>query len=390
MRYYAGNWATSQWLFRKDDRRRGEARPRRLQGRADRGRAAGEASTTARRPSYLLEKGLAFRAMHSHGRALNGLLAAGGRRRRGLLRPRGRADLGRRQRLELRRRPLPRPSSCSRRSRSSAGSSRGETCAWSRSSRSRRTSSASATAIYDAADRAGRGGLGRRRRHGQRGAVARGVLGLPGRGRPPAREAEPSPRRSRERARSSSAPGPNGLACAVALAREGVEVTVLEAEDDDRRRHPHRRADGPRPAPRRLLGGAPDGGRLAVPATRSTSSATGSSGAGPRSTSPTRSTTAAPGVMLRSIEQTAAGARRRRAAWRRVVRRPSAAAFDALDEDILRPILHLPTHPLRLVRFGLPRGDARRPCSRARGGRRRRGRSSAASPPTPSARSTGR
>ena len=29
MRYYAGNWATSQWLFRKDDGRRGEARPRR-------------------------------------------------------------------------------------------------------------------------------------------------------------------------------------------------------------------------------------------------------------------------------------------------------------------------------------------------------------------------
>ena len=36
MRYYAGNWATSQWLFRKRQRRRGEARPRGRQGRADR------------------------------------------------------------------------------------------------------------------------------------------------------------------------------------------------------------------------------------------------------------------------------------------------------------------------------------------------------------------
>ena len=61
------------------------------------------------RPSYLLNKGLAFRAMHSHGRALNAPAAARGRRRRGLRRARGRADLQRRQRLELRRRPLPRP-----------------------------------------------------------------------------------------------------------------------------------------------------------------------------------------------------------------------------------------------------------------------------------------
>ena len=74
MRYYAGNWATSQWLFRKDSRRRGEARPRDQQGRAGRRSSSWRSSTTARRPSYLLAKGLAFRSMHSHGRALNGLL----------------------------------------------------------------------------------------------------------------------------------------------------------------------------------------------------------------------------------------------------------------------------------------------------------------------------
>lgn len=74
MRYYAGNWATSFWLFRKDsgaeaklDERVYKAAPiaveqlTKLYGReiAD----------------YFLEKALAFRSMHSHGRALNALAA---------------------------------------------------------------------------------------------------------------------------------------------------------------------------------------------------------------------------------------------------------------------------------------------------------------------------
>ena len=72
MRYYAGNWATSQWLFRKDGAEqkldRGLVKPAhvvveqltRLYGRE--------------MAELLLTKGLAFRAMHTHGRALNGLL----------------------------------------------------------------------------------------------------------------------------------------------------------------------------------------------------------------------------------------------------------------------------------------------------------------------------
>ncbi len=73
MRYYAGNWATSQWLFRKD----GEAEAQfdsklvkpaplvvdQLTRLYDRDYA-----------EFILAKALAFRAMHSHGRALNGLL----------------------------------------------------------------------------------------------------------------------------------------------------------------------------------------------------------------------------------------------------------------------------------------------------------------------------
>ncbi len=73
MRYYAGNWSTSAWLFR-----RGSGAEEKL-------------DTSVKKPAsiivkqvgeiydpetaeFLLNKGLSFRAMHSHGRALNALL----------------------------------------------------------------------------------------------------------------------------------------------------------------------------------------------------------------------------------------------------------------------------------------------------------------------------
>jgi hypothetical protein len=72
MRYYAGNWATSQWLFRKDtgaeaklDRDVVKAAP-----------IVEEQLAKFYEPEMievLLYKGLAFRSMHSHGRALNAL-----------------------------------------------------------------------------------------------------------------------------------------------------------------------------------------------------------------------------------------------------------------------------------------------------------------------------
>lgn len=74
MRYYAGNWATSTWLFKKAtkaeeklDRDVYKVAPvnvEQVAGLYDRETA-----------EYLMDKGLAFRAMHSHGRALTGLLA---------------------------------------------------------------------------------------------------------------------------------------------------------------------------------------------------------------------------------------------------------------------------------------------------------------------------
>jgi Transmembrane protein of unknown function (DUF3556) len=74
MRYYAGNWATTQWLFR-----RGSGAERRLDERIVKSAPwVGEQITRLYEDpeltEFLLNKGLAFRAMHSHGRALNALL----------------------------------------------------------------------------------------------------------------------------------------------------------------------------------------------------------------------------------------------------------------------------------------------------------------------------
>ena len=72
MRYYAGNWASSIWLFRRDgseDRLDNTlVKPARVPFRQ---LANLYDEQTA---DLLLYRGLAFRGMHSHGRALNGLL----------------------------------------------------------------------------------------------------------------------------------------------------------------------------------------------------------------------------------------------------------------------------------------------------------------------------
>jgi hypothetical protein len=73
MRYYAGNWATTQWLFRK-----GSGAEEKLDSEIPKAaRIISEQVGDIYGPemaSYLLNRGLAFRAMHSHGRALNALL----------------------------------------------------------------------------------------------------------------------------------------------------------------------------------------------------------------------------------------------------------------------------------------------------------------------------
>jgi phytoene dehydrogenase-like protein len=146
--------------------------------------------------------------------------------------------------------------------------------------------------------------------------------------------------------------GPNGLACAVALAREGVDVTVLEAAD--------------------TIGGGTRSGELTVPGLiHDHCSAIHPMAVG----SPFLRTLGlerhglewlwpeidlahplddgSAGVMVRSVEETAAGLGADGPTWRRLFG-SSSAHFDALNEDLFRPVLHLPKHPIRLVRFGLP------------------------------------
>jgi phytoene dehydrogenase-like protein len=146
--------------------------------------------------------------------------------------------------------------------------------------------------------------------------------------------------------------GPNGLACAVELARNGVGVTVLEAEE--------------------RIGGGTRTSQLTAPGLlHDECSAVHPMAAGSpflRSLGLERHglewlwpevdlahplDDGSAGVMLRSIERTAEGLGDDGAAWRRVFGSP-AEHFGELMEDIMRPVLHVPRHPLRLARFGLP------------------------------------
>jgi len=76
MRYYAGNWATSQWLFRRGGES-GEGAEEKLDREIVKAAPiVGRQLEKFYEPELidvLLYKGLAFRSMHSHGRALNAL-----------------------------------------------------------------------------------------------------------------------------------------------------------------------------------------------------------------------------------------------------------------------------------------------------------------------------
>ena len=146
--------------------------------------------------------------------------------------------------------------------------------------------------------------------------------------------------------------GPNGLACAVALAREGVKVTVLEAAD--------------------TIGGGTRSGELTVPGVlHDHCSAVHPMAVGspflnsldlarhglewrwPEVDLAHPLDDGSAGVMVRSIADTAGGLGPDGPAWLRLFG-SSSAHFDQLNEDMLRPILHVPKHPVRLLRFGIP------------------------------------
>ena len=146
--------------------------------------------------------------------------------------------------------------------------------------------------------------------------------------------------------------GPNGLAAAVALAREGVRVTVLEAADEPGGGarsgesllpgllHDHCSAFHP------MAVGSPFLNGLGL-------DKYGLSWRWPEIDCAHPLDTGEAGLLYRSVEETAAGLGRDGARWRLAFGRPSAG-YDKLADDIMRPLLRAPSHPLALARFGLP------------------------------------
>lgn len=146
--------------------------------------------------------------------------------------------------------------------------------------------------------------------------------------------------------------GPNGLAAAAVLARAGLGVTVLEAAEEigggtrttetvvPGLIHDHCSAFHP------LAAGSPVllsldlaryGLRWRLPEVDCAHPLAGGTAA----------------LLHRSVEETAAGLGVDGNRWRAVFAK-SAASFDLLSQDIFRPMLRVPRHPLLLARFGLP------------------------------------
>ncbi|MGP3999416.1 DUF3556 domain-containing protein [Streptomyces sp. 8N706] len=71
MRYYAGNWATSTWCFRKGSEQKLNTHITKAAGMAKDQLVALYGDELA---DLMLHKGMVWRSMHTHGRALNGLL----------------------------------------------------------------------------------------------------------------------------------------------------------------------------------------------------------------------------------------------------------------------------------------------------------------------------
>jgi phytoene dehydrogenase-like protein len=146
--------------------------------------------------------------------------------------------------------------------------------------------------------------------------------------------------------------GPNGLACAATLASRGVAVTVIEAAE--------RIGGGARTSELTLPGLLHDECSATHPMAVSSPAVAGLGlerhgleWAWPEVDLAHPLEGGGGGAMLRSVEATAAGLGTAGRRWKRLFG-PPAEGYDALTEDIYHPLLHLPRHPLRLARFGLP------------------------------------
>lgn len=146
--------------------------------------------------------------------------------------------------------------------------------------------------------------------------------------------------------------GPNGLAAAIILARAGSDVTVLEAADE--------------------IGGGTRTGEAIVPGLLHDHCSAihpmavgspflreldltryGLSWAWPEIDCAHPLDDGTAGVLLRSVGETAAGLGSDGRAWRLLFER-TAAGYERMSGDIMRPLLRLPRHPISLARFGIP------------------------------------
>src|ERR1700739_4038151 len=146
--------------------------------------------------------------------------------------------------------------------------------------------------------------------------------------------------------------GPNGLAAPVTLAKAGVQVTVLEAA--------HEIGGGTRSSEAILPGLLHDHCSAIHPMAVGSPFLTGLdlpryglSWRLPEIDCVHPLDGGSAGVLYRSVEQTAAGLGRDGSRWRMAFNYP-ANRFDALSDDIMRPLLRVPHHPLMLARFGAP------------------------------------
>jgi phytoene dehydrogenase-like protein len=146
--------------------------------------------------------------------------------------------------------------------------------------------------------------------------------------------------------------GPNGLAAATALARAGVDVTLLEAADEI--------GGGTRSSEAIVPGLLHDHCSAFHPMTVDSAflrelglDRYGLQWRWPEVDCAHPLDDGDAGVLYRSVDDTAAGLGADGGRWRLAFGRPSAG-FDELAEDITRPLLRVPRHPLRLARFGIP------------------------------------
>src|SRR5215472_12753537 len=145
--------------------------------------------------------------------------------------------------------------------------------------------------------------------------------------------------------------GPNGLAAAIRLAQAGIDVTVVEGSD--------RPGGGTRTSELTLPGLLHDDcsafhpTAMCSPFLRSLGlERFGLAWKWPEIDLAHPLDDGRAGVLSRDMQRTAVSLGADATAWRRLFE-PLAASLDRLVEDLFRPVLHLPEHPVALTRYGL-------------------------------------